>query len=432
MNKYLFEDIVIGDAGLLKGPFGSDLKKSLYVPKGKDTYKVYLQENILQERNDVGTYYISKEYYDSKMKRYAIKENDFIVTCDGTLGEIYQLKNVTEKGIISSSLLKITLNPEVVDYDYFYYYFKFYIKKSLTTKGNNSVLKHLPGINIIKKLEIELPDLTIQKQVGKILKTIDDKIKINKQMNFELENLTKIIYDYWFLQFEFPNQDGKPYKLSGGKMVWNNEAKKEIPKNWNVSKIGALNIYISDFTANGSFAGLRENVKYNSGEPYSILVRPIDFNNNFDKDFVYVNKSAYDYLKKSNLNCDDLIICNVGNVGAVYRCPDLKMPMTLGPNGIVIRSKNLDNYLYEYFKSDIGYNALLSISSGSIQKKFNKTSFKELNLIIPCDDVIDKYNLIYETLYNLYKNNWVENRELISLKNYLLPLLMNGQVGFKG
>ena len=110
MRKYLFKDIVLGEEGLLKGPFGSDLKKSLYVPKEKDTYKVYLQENILKKDNDVGEHYISKEYFDKKMSRYEVKENDFIVTCDGTLGEIFQLKNIKQKGIISSSLLRLTLN----------------------------------------------------------------------------------------------------------------------------------------------------------------------------------------------------------------------------------------------------------------------------------------------------------------------------------
>ena len=100
--KYKFNELVIGNEGLLKGPFGSDLKRSLYVPKSKDTYKVYLQENILKQDNSVGTHYISKEYYNKAMYRYAVKENDFVVTCDGTLGEIFQLKNLTEKGIISS------------------------------------------------------------------------------------------------------------------------------------------------------------------------------------------------------------------------------------------------------------------------------------------------------------------------------------------
>ena len=187
MNNYVFQDIVCGKEGLLKGPFGSDLKRSLYVEKTNSAYKVYLQENILNETLDAGDHYISKEYYESKMSRYAVKENDFIVTCDGTLGEIYQLKGIKEKGIISSSLLRITLNPQIVDYDYFYYLFKFLIKKELIIQANNSVLKHLPGIEIIRKHPISLPDMNVQKKIGAILASIDAQIKRNNEMVQKLQ-----------------------------------------------------------------------------------------------------------------------------------------------------------------------------------------------------------------------------------------------------
>ena len=191
MNSYLFKDIVVGKEGLLKGPFGSDLKKDLYIQKSTKAYKVYLQENILKENNFVGEYYISEEYYNKKMSRYAVKEGDFIVTCDGTLGEIFQLKNISEKGIISSSLLRITLNNEIVDNDYFYYLFKAIIKRQLITQGNNSVLKHLPGLEVIRNHSIKLHNLTEQKKIGNILKKIDDKIKNNNKINSELENMAK-------------------------------------------------------------------------------------------------------------------------------------------------------------------------------------------------------------------------------------------------
>ncbi len=186
--KYLFKDIVKGQEGLLKGPFGSDLKKSLYVPKGDNTYKVYLQENILTENNCAGNHYISEEYFNTKMSRYAVKEGDFIVTCDGTLGEIFRLINIEDPGIISSSLLRITLDTSIADPDYFYYLFKAVIKQQLITQGNNSVLKHLPGIDTIRNHIIYLPSISEQKKVARILKCIDDKIRNNNEIN---DNLTQ-------------------------------------------------------------------------------------------------------------------------------------------------------------------------------------------------------------------------------------------------
>lgn len=194
MKTMKFKDIVLED-GLLKGPFGSDLKKSLYVPKGVDTVKVWLQENILKENNNVGNYYISNEYFQNKMFRYEVLENDFIVTCDGTLGEIFQLKNIKKiKGIISSSLLRIRLNPNIVDYAYFYYYFQAILKWKLIKKSNNSVLKHLPGINEIKETEIILPNMSEQKKIGLILKNIDIQIKKNNNMVQKFKVLGKSIY----------------------------------------------------------------------------------------------------------------------------------------------------------------------------------------------------------------------------------------------
>lgn len=284
--------------------------------------------------------------------------------------------------------------------------------------------------------EFMIEDIPFERQVENvsILKQIDQKIENNNKIISKLESLAKTIYDYWFLQFEFPNEDGKPYKSSGGKMVWNEELKREIPEGWGVQTVNDSNIYVSDFTANGSFKGLADNVKYNTGEKYALLIRIVDFNNNFDNhDFIYVDKHAYDYLSKSHLLPNDIIICNVGAVGSVYRCPDIEIPMTLGPNGIVVKSSKglLDNYLYLYFKYGIGYRQLLSISSGSIQMKFNKTNFRELPLLLPPTDINEKFNHIISSIFSMKNNSWKENKKLASLRDFLLPMLMNGQVTFK-
>lgn len=429
-TKYIFNDIVIGEEGLLKGPFGSDLKKELYVPKGEDTYKVYLQENILKQNNIAGEHYISKDYYEKSMKRYAVKEGDFIVTCDGTLGEIFQLKNLTEPGIISSSLLRITLDKKKCDEKFFPYFFKAKMKMPLITQANNSVLKHLPGLTNIRNFSIDLPLLTTQKKIASVLSALDDKIALNKKMNQKLEAMAKRLYDYWFVQFDFPDKNGHPYKTTGGPMTYNQNLKREIPAGWEQSSILLKNIFNSDFTANGSFNDLAENVKYNEGSPYALLIRIIDFNDDFAKSekFIWVNKHSYDYLKTSSLHGGEIIICNVGNAGAVYRCPFLNCPMTLGPNGVVVNDLFYNNYLYMYFKSELGQQQLRSISSGSIQLKFNKTSFRNIPLLFPDKKTLSLFNEKYNSIYAQINNLWTENRKLTALRDKLLPLLMNGQV----
>ena len=245
--------------------------------------------------------------------------------------------------------------------------------------------------------------------------------------------MARQLYDYWFVQFDFPDESGKPYKSSGGKMVWNEKLKRELPAIWVPETIASKHIYNSDYTANGSFAGLAENVRYNEGIPFAMLIRIVDFNSDFSENgnYVYLNKRGYDYLKSCSLKGDEIIICNVGNAGATFRCPRLNRPMSLGPNGIVVNDAIYNNFLFEYFKSPIGQHQIQTISSGSIQMKFNKTNFRELPIPFPDDRVIKMFNASYEKLFEEKNIIWAENRELSNLKNKLLPLLMNGQVSIR-
>lgn len=168
---------------MIKGPFGSDMKKSLYVPKGKDTYKVYIQLNAIQRNQSLGNYYISKDYFDKKISRFEVKPNDFIITCDGTLGKLLQLDENMEKGVISSSLLKITLDETVIDSSFFEILWTNVILPNLSRYTRNACLVHLPSVSTIGNLEFHLPDLYLQKEYTKLVKQIDkSKLVIQKSL----------------------------------------------------------------------------------------------------------------------------------------------------------------------------------------------------------------------------------------------------------
>ena len=250
-----------------------------------------------------------------------------------------------------------------------------------------------------------------------------------EKINHNLEAMAKQLYDYWFVQFDFPNEEGIPYKSSGGEMIWNEILKRAIPKSWRVSSLLSEELYTSDFTANGSFASLAENVKYNEGNNYALLVRIVDFNDDFSNNekSIYVNKHAYDYLSKSKLVGGEIIVCNVGAAGATYICPNLNIPMTLGPNGIVLKANEYSRYLYMFYCSSIGQQSIKGITSGSIQPKFNKTDFRNMPLLIPPSNIIKDFNTVIEPYFLLKETLWFENRELIKQRDELLPLLMNGQ-----
>ena len=107
MAKMKFGDIILPD-GMIRGPFGSDMKKTLFVPESTDTVKVFTQENVFVERQEIGEYFISKEYYE-KMSRFEVFDKDYLITCDGTLGKITYIKKVNRKAVINSSLLICSL-----------------------------------------------------------------------------------------------------------------------------------------------------------------------------------------------------------------------------------------------------------------------------------------------------------------------------------
>lgn len=165
----------------------------------------------------------------------------------------------------------------------------------------------------------------------------------------------------------------------------------KVPKGWSIEKIGEYASVITDYVANGSFAALAENVNYKSEPDYAVLIRLTDYNNNFSGDFVYIDEHAYEFLSKSKLYGNEIIISNVGaNVGTVFRCPKLQKKMSLAPNAIMLKTKGNDDFYYYWFTSRNGQHSLQSIITGSAQPKFNKTNFKELLVPVPPLDIQEK------------------------------------------
>ena len=160
----------------------------------------------------------------------------------------------------------------------------------------------------------------------------------------------------------------------------------EIPQGWEWCRLNEVATSVTDFVASGSFASLRENVKYYSTKEYAVLVRTKDLSCNFSKDLVYTDKHGYDFLSNSNLFGGELILPNIGaSIGKVFIVPNLNMPMTLAPNSVMIRLDDecTKSWLYNVFSSPFGYDALWSISSSTAQGKFNKTDFRKVLVPIP-------------------------------------------------
>ena len=157
--------IRLDDIGIYrKGPFGSSLTKSIFVPKGADTVKVYEQKNAIQKDHTLGTYYITRQYYESKMRSFTVEPGDILVSCAGTIGETYVLPEQIELGIINQALMRMTIFAPI-DLDYFLLYFDYVLKQTAKESIKGSAIKNIPPFEIFKKLILPLPPLEEQKRI---------------------------------------------------------------------------------------------------------------------------------------------------------------------------------------------------------------------------------------------------------------------------
>ena len=186
----------LDDIGVYKkGPFGSALKKSLFVPKSEDTIKVYEQKNAIQKNSTLGEYYITQEYYQSKMKGFTVESGDIIVSCAGTIGETYVLPECIELGIINQALMRMNIVPSI-NLDYFLIYFDYILKKSAIEYSKGSAIKNIPPFKIFKRLIFPLPPIDEQKR---IVNKIEEFLPLINDYGESEEKLSK-------LNSEFPDK----------------------------------------------------------------------------------------------------------------------------------------------------------------------------------------------------------------------------------
>ncbi len=340
------------------------------------------------------------------------------------------IKNPIENLIVSTGFVVLSPKKEV-NADYLYNYLTLpNITEYLQGIAETSTTAY-PSItpSVISDLEIELPSLVEQKAIANILSSLDEKIELNNQMNETLEEMAQALFKRWFVDFEFPNKEGQPYKSSGGEMVESELGM--IPKGWTYKKIIDLPLSVTDYVANGSFASLKANVTIFETIEYALFVRNTDIKDNFKSSKRYVNEHSYNFLSKTKLYGGEVLISNVGDVGSVYLCPHLDIPMTLGNNMIMINSiggEDLNLYLYRLFRSREGQGLIQSITSGSVQLKFNKTQFRNLSILIPTKQLLEQYVELQKSIENMKFHNIKENEQLIRYRDTLLPKLMSGEV----
>ncbi|MCX4131406.1 restriction endonuclease subunit S [Megamonas funiformis] len=294
------------------------------------------------------------------------------------------------------------------------------LRKVATGSGQKNLL-----LSTMRDFKVTIHDRKRQKQICSLLGLLDDKIEINNKINTELEAMAKTIYDYWFLQFEFPNEEGKPYKSSGGKMVWNEELKREIPEGWTNGLISDLGEIISGGTPS------TKHDEYYSKNGIA-WVTPYDLSKTTDK---YITHGEKDISQKG-LEKSSAKLMPKGSILLTSRAPigyigisSNEVTTNQGFKSIVPYNKSNSEYIYYLLKSIIPY--LKSLGNGSTFAEISKETLSNIPIVIPNKDIIDNFNNKVIHLGKIREIKEQENRELTSLRDFLLPLLMNGQVGFK-
>lgn len=287
--------------------------------------------------------------------------------------------------------------------DFIYYTLKLALKL-LKDKSQGSQTKFLT-IGILKN--IKLPEIKNYNLIAKVLSDLDAKIELNHKINAELEAMAKTLYDYWFVQFDFPDANGKPYKSSGGKMVWNEALKREIPEGWENTSIGEITDIFDSMRVPLS---KQEREKMKGEIPY------------------YGATGIMDYVNNYIFDGDYILLAEDGSVMDEKGFPIVQYiwgKTWVNNHAHVIKSKSdVLEYLFQLLKTI----PVVNILTGSIQLKINQDNLKNYRIIKPNDEIVIKYNILTSKYRKKIINNVEENQHLASLRDWLLPMLMNGQV----
>jgi type I restriction enzyme S subunit len=275
----------------------------------------------------------------------------------------------------------------------------------------------------LKEVKVYLPELSIQQKIAKVLSDLDAKIELNNNINAELEGMAKLLYDYWFMQFDFPDTNGKPYKSSGGKMVYNEQLKREIPEGWEDGVLGDLGDIIGGSTPSKS---KEENFTQN-GIPW---ITPKDLSINSDKKFISRGE-----IDASDIGVKDasLKLMKKGTVLLSSRAPigylaiaRNEVTTNQGFKSFVPTKGYPTEFIYYTLKNALPY--IEQNSSGSTFKEVSGGVLKSIKTCLPKMSTIENYEIKVSSIFKKQDVLEKENQKLSELRDWLLPMLMNGQV----
>lgn len=377
--------------------------------------------------SDAEPYYVDENTYNKRTRRAIPEPGDIIFSREAPIGNCA----IVPKGFkccLGQRLVLLKVDHSKVSSNYLLtVLMSNYVKYQIEQVSKRGSI--VSNFNIGDLSNLKIPVQTNQSDIAQFANDISSKITNNRCINNKLESLAKTIYDYWFLQFEFPNEEGKPYKSSGGKMVWCEELKREIPEGWEVSTL--KNMY--EIKRGISYSS--KDIESGEGIPM-INLACIDINRNYrDGELKYYNRKNAPILDEG-----DMLIAttDLTRNADIVGCPIItpydgnKYTYSMDLARIDINCPTLSKwYVYSTLRTESYHNYIKKWASGTNVLHLNLDGMNWYTTLIPDIAVQKTYAGIIEPIVKKQSLLMKENRELSSLRDFLLPMLMNGQVTFK-
>ena len=411
--------IRFGDYLYIKGRIGwQSLKKDEYLKTG-DYYLVTGVDINDNQRIDFDScYFVSKERYDLD-PFIQLKVGDIILTKDGTIGKIGYIDRLDKPATLNSHLFLIrSKQPKVLDPLYLFYLLQ--SKRFMKYAAGNTTGSNVPAFTQknISDYEVEIPSIDEQKKIAKILYDLDSKVINNASTEKCLRKTISELYDYWFVQFDFPDKNGRPYKSSGGKMKYDSILKRDIPEEWTNT-----NLY-----KNGFSKLILPGVDFFEKKNY-LATKNVDGHIIKDGDWInYENRES-----RANMQpiFDSLWFAKMKNSVkhiAVTESDEWftnKYILSTGFCGIEC-FKNSFSYLYAYIESDIFEFLKDRLSHGATQEAVNNDDLKGMKIPYPSAKVLEQFDCLVKPMIKKINVLIRESKELGDQRNYLMPLLLGG------
>lgn len=318
------------------------------------------------------------------------------------------------------TLFYTQINEQKVNPKYLFYRFK--IINFLQYNESTGV----PSLkaDTLNRIEIKIhKNVLTQQKIAAVLSVIDTKIELNNRINTQLEAMAKTLYDYWFVQFDFPNQEGKPYKSSGGKMVYNEVLKREIPEGWTNSTLNDLGLIVGGSTPTTT----KETNFTKNGTAW---ITPYDLSNNAGNKFI---TKGYLDVTLEGIKEASLKVYPQGTVLLSTRAPIGYMAIARGK---VTTNQGFKSFIpnkgfssaFIYYTVKNAMNTIIQYASGSTFKEISSSTLKTINICLPTTNISDDYTKLVSSVFQRQDMLEQENQQLTQLRDWLLPMLMNGQV----